>query len=81
MAKKTDDEDVCEAKCPILELMRCLCGKDTAGSRAIEHLNNAHVEVLLGIRELLDARIEELQKKGGKDKPAHSRRIKVTEKA
>jgi len=81
MAKKTDDEDVCEVKCPIFELLRCLCGKDTAGSRALEHLNSAQVEVLLGIRELLDARIDELQKKGGKGKPARSRRIKVTEKA
>ncbi|MFC1806623.1 hypothetical protein ACFL09_06575 [Planctomycetota bacterium] len=77
MAKTTDES--CETKCPIYELMECLCGKDTAGSKVLEHFNNARVEVLLGVRELIDGRIEELQKKPKSGK--RSRRIKVTEKA
>ena len=76
MAKQT--EESCDVKCPIYELMQCLCGRDTAGSKMVEHLNNAHVEVLMGIRELIDSRIDELQKK---PKGGRSRRIKVTEKA
>ncbi|MFW6163938.1 MAG: hypothetical protein ACODAJ_14305 [Planctomycetota bacterium] len=77
--QKNDEEPCAELRCPIYEMMQCLCGKDTVGSRVLEHLENAHKEVLLGIREVIDARIEELDK----DKPASSgkaRRIKVTEK-
>lgn len=81
MAKKTTEQEPCaEVRCPIYEMMQYLCGKDTVGSKVLEHLSNARTEVLLGIRELIDARIEELQKKkpesGGK-----SKRIKVTEKS
>lgn len=77
MAKQA--EESCEVKCPVYELMQCLCGKDTVGSKMLEHFDNARVEVLLGIRELLDSRIEELQKKPKSG--SGSRRIKVTEKA
>ena len=77
MAKHT--EQGCDVTCPIYELLQSLCGKEGPGSKMLEHFNNARVEVLLGVRELIDSRIEELQKqpKAGR----RSRRIKVTEKA
>ena len=77
MAKK--DEAGCEVQCPVYELLQCLCGKETVGTKVLEHFNNARVEALLGIRALIDGRIEQIQKKP--KAAGRSRRIKVTEKA
>lgn len=75
MAKTTDE--TCAAECPLNALLRCLCGKDTACSAAMEHFTAARVEVLKGIRSMLDRHIEELEPKA---KGRRSSRIKVTEK-
>jgi len=76
MAKQA--EEPCEVKCPIYDLVQSLCGKNKVGSQMMEHLNNAKVEVLLAVRSVIDARIDDLK---AKPKPGGgSRRIKVTGK-
>ena len=76
MAKQA--EEPCEVKCPIYDLIQCVCGKHKAGSKVMEHLNSAKVEVLMAVRSVIDARIDELQKKASPS--GGSRRIKVTGK-
>lgn len=76
MAKKPDERP--EFRCPIYELLEKLCGKKKFSSEFVEHLEKAHVEVLLAVRSLIDQRVEHLRRGPG-SKP-QSRRIKVTEK-
>ena len=76
MAKKANERP--EIKCPVYELLEKLCGKGKSSTKFVEHLKNAHVEVLLALRGLIDERIEHVR---GEAKPqGRSRRIKVTEK-
>ena len=76
MAKQADERP--ELKCPIYELLEKLCGKGKRSTKFAEHLKNAHVEVLLAIRDLIDERIEQVRAKA--TPKGRSRRIKVSEK-
>ena len=76
MAKQA--EEPCEVKCPIYDLVQSLCGKNKVGSEVMDHLNNAKVEVLMAVRSVIDARIEDIKAKPKQG--TGSRRIKVTGK-
>ena len=75
MAKKEDDGN--GVTCPICQMLECLSErrKKAKASKFVEHLRNAHVEVLMAVRSLVDSHIEAV-KAEPKAKP-QPRRIQV----
>ena len=59
-----------EMVCPICRLLADVCECFEAKSDFLGHLNNARLEILEGIKSLIDARIEALRKRGKKEKKA-----------
>ena len=73
--KKTGREDE-GFICPVCLVMRCL--RDTVDRKSpfFEHMNNARVEFLEGIKSLIDERIEAI-KKGPGTRKSRLTKIKV----
>jgi hypothetical protein len=53
-----------EMICPICRLLADVCECFEGKSEFLTHLNNARIEVLEGIKSLLESRIEALHKRG-----------------
>jgi hypothetical protein len=68
MAKAQGKSEKQELVCPICRLLADVCECFAAKSDFLTHLNNARLEILEGIRSLLDARIEALRKRGKGEK-------------
>ena len=74
-AKKTKKEDE-EFICPMCIVSRCLRDMVDTKSPFFEHMNNARVEFLEGIKSLIDERIEAI-KKGSGTRKSRLTKIKV----
>jgi len=65
MAKKINNENI--VACPVGNFLRDIekiCGKK---SKFVDHMTQSRIEILKGIRSLVDERIEQLgEKKSGK---------------
>ena len=74
-AKKTAKKEQ-DILCPVCLLVECV--RDMAGRESpfFQHMNNAGIEFLEGIKALIDSRIEAM-KKGARSKKSKLTRIKV----
>ena len=73
--KKNDDKYRCY--CPLCKFMEMLEEKrDKEKPEFVKHFFNAHKEVLLGLREMIDWKIEKIEEKA---KPKGSKRVKKVE--
>ena len=70
MARGQSKSDKQELACPICRLLADATECLEAKSGFLTHLNNARLEILEGIRSLLDTRIETLRKHTKKEKKA-----------
>ena len=70
-AKKEED-----FVCPVCLIGGCVRNMVDRKSPFFEHMNNARIEILEGIKALIDARIE-AAKKGAKGKKSKLTKIKV----
>lgn len=70
--KKTEDGFVC----PVCVLLGCLKDLTDRKSGFFEHMNNARIEFLEGIKSLIDERIQDI-KKGTGSKNSRLTKIKV----
>jgi hypothetical protein len=57
-----------EVVCPICRLLSDVCECFEGQSEFLTHLNTARIEILEGIKGLLDSRIEALRKRAKKEK-------------
>jgi hypothetical protein len=64
--------------CPVCLLMNCVRDLADRESPFFEHMNNARVEFLEGIKALVDSRIQAI-KKGARSKRSRLTKIKVEE--
>jgi len=74
-AKKTDEEEE-SFVCPMCLVVRCLRDMVDRKSPFFEHMNNARIEFLEGIKSLIDERIEAI-KKGAGTRKSRLTKIKV----
>ena len=72
--KKADDDEA--FVCPVCVLLSCVRDLVDTESSFFEHMNNARVEFLEGIKALIDARIQAI-KKGTASKKSKLTKIKV----
>ena len=61
-------EDATDFICPLCHLMKCFREVADTKSEFFEHMNDAHVAFLKGIRALIDVRIETVKKRAGTKK-------------
>jgi len=66
-AKKTVEKEK-DFVCPLCFLAGCLRDVTDRRSAFFEHMNNARIEFLEGIKSLIDERIESIKKGAGKKK-------------
>jgi hypothetical protein len=66
-AKKTPEKEEAFA-CPVCILFDCLRDMTDRKSAFFQHMTNARIEFLEGIRSLIDERIETMKKGAGKKK-------------
>lgn len=77
MATKKTEKNKEEAfVCPVCLLLGCLRETVDRESPFFEHMNNARIEFLEGIKSLIDQRIEAI-KKGGGSRKSRLTKIKV----
>ena len=74
-AKKTAEEEE-SVVCPMCLVVRCLRDMVDRKSPFFEHMNNARIEFLEGIKSLIDERIEAI-KKGAGTRKSRLTKIKV----
>ncbi|MCK4487384.1 MAG: hypothetical protein KAU38_11560 [Desulfobacterales bacterium] len=74
-AKKTAEEEE-SFVCPMCLVVRCLRDMVDRKSPFFEHMNNARIEFLEGIKSLIDERIEAI-KKGAGTRKSRLTKIKV----
>lgn len=74
-AKKTVEEEETFV-CPMCLVVRCLRDMVDRKSPFLEHMNNARIEFLEGIKSLIDERIDTI-KKGSKTRKSGLTKIKV----
>ena len=74
-AKKAAEKDQ-DLVCPVCDVLGCLRDVVDRNSPFFEHMNNAGIEFLEGIKSLIDARIDTL-KKGAGAKKSKLTKIKV----
>lgn len=75
--KKTPERNE-EFVCPVCTLFDCLRGMTDRKSAFFEHMTNARIEFLEGIKSLIEERIETM-KKGAGNKKSRLTKIKVTD--
>jgi hypothetical protein len=73
--KKTSEKEE-EAVCPICVVQKCVREMAEKNAAFFEHMNNARIEFLEGIKSLIDIQIESA-KKDGKGKRSRLTKIKV----
>jgi hypothetical protein len=76
-AKKSSERKE-EFVCPVCVLFDCLRDMTDRKSAFFQHMTNARIEFLEGIRSLIDERIEAMKKGAGKKKNKLTK-IKVTD--
>jgi hypothetical protein len=74
-AKKTTEKEE-GFVCPVCVLLGCLRDMTDRKSAFLQHMNNARIEFLEGVKSLIDERIEAI-KKGGGTRKSKLTKIKV----
>ena len=76
MGKSEAKTEKQELVCPICRLLSEVCECFEGKSELLTHLNNARIEILEGIKGLIESRLETLRKRTKKEKKAT--KIEVT---